>query len=149
MNNQSNEDIENQIICKDPKYNLWLFLCLIILYLIYFTLSIMSLNNLPIKQEKNICKSSHIWEYLLTSLIFIGIKIRILLEEKINKYIKITIITVPLLLLCWGIYEIYGVSCVSNLQNTDIYKIVNIQILLYIILYGILTIWKWRNWVKW
>lgn len=132
-------DIENQIICKEcnnNKYNLCILICLIILYLIYFTISIITLSNFSINLEKSMCKSSHIWEYLLTSLIIIGLKIRLLLEIN-NKYINIIII-VPLLLLCWGIYEIYGVSCISNLQNTDLYKIVIIQILMYMVWYGIL-----------
>jgi len=98
--------------------------CSVILGLITFTVfCIISISVISLKTTQNRCPDSDLWLYMLLSIV-IPVWLSLVASKKEKKTMadSICMIISELSILCWGTYEVFGVSCVSNLEDILLYK---------------------------
>ena len=169
QNTMPNIDIENgnNIIVADPVRNHtndyitnnWMifiksvgitFVVIIVLGLIaleitFLVFSIKALVITSVNDVNHVCSKSHLWEYLLVALICSFILPCGLNEKKTDTLLKIYCDTFlqfgfRIAFVLWGIHEIFDVDCVSYLNDTLLYKVSFIYVILNIIILGLTTI---------
>jgi hypothetical protein len=92
------------------------FIPLVLTFNIY---SIKSLIDVSYKDVSNVCSHSNIWYYLLTiTLLSISG-----LQKNNNNLESLLVILSMLAFFIWGSYELFGVSCIDQLKNTNLYNI--------------------------
>ena len=130
--NRKNEinDRINQSFLKIMKY---------LLILTYYIASIIALFIDNYAKEKNICKYSDLWTYLLFSLILNLILIKVLkYYEKINVQVmkKIdNIIIFKLVFIIWASLLFYSVPCIEDMKGTFLFTMSLMQYLIDIIIF--------------
>ena len=93
-----------------------IFIPLVLTFNIY---SIKSLIDVSYKDVSNVCSNSNIWYYLLTiTLLSISG-----LQKNNNNLESLLVILSILGFFLWGSYELFGVSCINQLKNTNVYNI--------------------------
>ena len=117
--------------------NLCCFTCSIILFSIsllaliitYIVFAIIGLVRTSLNIESELCHESNLWIYVLVSLIlFLKINNVITIFKKPEndgetKYFQFLVeFGISLSMFIWGAYELFGVKCVNNLNNTILYK---------------------------
>ena len=127
--NEINDKI-NQSFLKIMKY---------LLILTYYIASIIALFIDNYAKEKNICKYSDLWTYLLFSLILNLILIKVLkYYEKINVQVmkKIdNIIIFKLVFIIWASLLFYSVPCIEDMKGTFLFTMSLMQYLIDIIIF--------------
>jgi len=113
----------------------------------YIIFSIIALVNTSHKEIQDICPFSNIWIYLLLTLIlnggFFGTNIKAVdLKEDKKSGCCSSICTLLLQIgfLCWGAWEIWGVSCVDNIRPNIIYTMAEINVIATIVITGIIIV---------
>ena len=101
----------------------------------YVVFSIIALCDLSYKQQKDICKKSNAWIYILLNLISGVIIFGITKNKKDNNKKDNLLVSYIILIamMIWGCYELFGINCVSKLNNTLLYIMLQINIYLRII----------------
>jgi hypothetical protein len=115
--------------------NMILILALFCASISYVVFSIIALCDLSYKQQKDICKKSNAWIYILLNLIS-GVIIFGITKNKKDKNKKDNLLLSYIILIAmmiWGCYELFGINCVSKLNNTLLYIMLQINIYLRII----------------
>ena len=98
--------------------------------------SIKSLIDVSYKDVSNICSNTNIWYYLLTiTLLSISG-----LQKNNNKLESLLAVLQMLVFFIWGSYELFGVNCIDQLKNTNLYIISLTYWILITILLSILVI---------
>ena len=115
--------------------NMILILALFSASISYVVFSIIALCDLSYKQQKDICKKSNAWIYILLNLISGVIIFGITKNKKdTNKKEHLLLSYIILLaMMIWGCYELFGINCVSKLDNTLLYIMLQINVYLRII----------------
>ena len=111
----------------------------------YIVFAIIGLIGTSFNKEHELCNESHLWIYTLISLVLIGFAIKntsylmkmreiekereieflINTDKETNKrsYSKILFnFLISLGMFIWGAYEFFTIKCISNLNNTMLYK---------------------------
>jgi len=111
------------------------FIPLVLTFNIY---SIKSLIDVSYKDVSNVCSNSNIWYYLLTiTLLSISglqknnnnlesllVTLSISGLQKNNNNLESLLVTLSMLgFFIWGSYELFGISCIDQLKNTNLYNI--------------------------
>jgi len=92
------------------------FIPLVLTFNIY---SIKSLIDVSYKDVSNVCSNSNIWYYLLTITL-----LSISGLQKNNNNLESLLVTLSMLgFFIWGSYELFGISCIDQLKNTNLYNI--------------------------
>jgi hypothetical protein len=116
------------------------FICAPIVFIIF---SIMALVNTSIYELHEMCPETNLWIYLLISLI-IGIFInrKNTANNSSNEESKNTfsILIIPIGILCWGSYELWGVECVNEIKSNSIYTMSEISVIVGWVAIAIRTI---------
>jgi hypothetical protein len=122
------EDNENcKIISR------YVFIPLVLTFNIY---SIKSLIDVTYKDVSNMCSNSNIWYYLLAiNLLSISG-----LQKNNNNLESVLLVLYMIGFFIWGSYELFGVSCISKLNNTNLYTISLAYWIFITIILGIITI---------
>ena len=120
----------NQSFLKKMKY---------LLILTYYIASIIALSIDNYSEERNICKYSDLWIYLLFSLI-----LNLILLKKVLKYneLNITImkklckmIIFKFVFIIWASLLFYSVPCIEDMKGTFLFTMSLIQYLIDIIIF--------------
>jgi len=129
-NNNSNK-ISCLIICC----NMILILALFSASISYVVFCIIALCDLSYNQQKDICKKSNAWIYILLNLISGVIIFGITKNKKDNNKNSNLLVSYIILIamMIWGCYELFGINCVSKLNNTLLYIMLQINVYLRII----------------
>jgi hypothetical protein len=104
-----------------------------ILVLLYIIISIVIgsiiLYQTDINYIHDLCSSSNIWHYVLISTI--------LLIHNVCNTKPLFFIGIYLLMIGWGIYELFNVGCINELYSENIFKITFIHFIanIYYVLY--------------
>jgi hypothetical protein len=122
-------------------YSIVPFISLIILNIF----DIIGLLNDNLIKTKYLCNDSHIWHYVLISLIIINLfllSIKCIDKDdvkKLNYVLLFSAIYFPVMII-WGIVELFGILCINNLYNTLIYDMMVINWITYIFIFSIFFI---------
>ena len=108
----------------------------------YLVFAIIGLVNTSHKEIQDICPNSNIWIYLLVILIlnggFFGNNIKAIGERKKSGACGIICnLLLQMGFLCWGAYEIWGVSCVDEIRPDLVYTMAEINVIATIVIIGI------------
>ena len=104
------------------------------LVLTFNIFSIKSLIDVNYNDVSNICSSSNIWYYLLTiTLLSISS-----LQNYNNNYLEGLLSILGFFI--WGSYELFGVSCINQLKNSNLYIISLAYWIFITIILGIIII---------
>jgi hypothetical protein len=115
-------------------FGILLWSSLIILYIAYIVYAVISLAQTSYYDQKDLCPESNAWLFVLI-LFIVNPKIS---TEKGNKNKSICIIYFAFCI--WACYEYFHVECVSKLNDTLLYKILEINVIvLLIISFGMLV----------
>ncbi len=105
------------------------FICAPIVFIIF---SIMALVNTSNHELHEMCPETNLWIYLLISLI-VGIitNRKNAANNSSNEESKNTfsILIIPIGILCWGSYELWGVECVNEIKSNSIYTMSEISVI--------------------
>ena len=131
--NESNNS--TKISCLIICCNMILILALFSASISYVVFSIIALCDLSYQQQKDICKKSNAWIYILLNLISGVIIFGITKNKKDNNKKDHLLLSYIILLamMIWGCYELFGINCVSKLDNTLLYIMLQINVYLRII----------------
>jgi len=108
----------------------------------FIVYTIIGLCDLSFKEQKKQCSNSNLWVYVLVNLIVTSmISMSVTKTEKKLKSISILEsllsfiiqILISLGFTVWGCYEFFGVNCIDTLNDTILYKILEINVVLGII----------------
>lgn len=126
---------KNNTSCLIICCNIILILALFSASISYVVFSIIALCDLSYKQQKDICKKSNAWIYILLNLISGVIIFGITKNKKdTNKKDNLLVSYIILIaMMIWGCYELFGINCVSKLDNTLLYIMLQINVYLRII----------------
>ena len=126
---------ESKFSCLIICCNMILILALFSASISYIVFSIIALCDLSYQQQKNICKKSNAWIYILLNLISGVIIFGITKNKKdTNKKDNLLVSYIILIaMMIWGCYELFGINCVSKLHNTLLYIMLQINVYLRII----------------
>ena len=148
-------DIENQVVRNDDLqlivvyngtrrfYFIYIYfiaslLCvsLVILYFIFIIYSIISLCKISYYEQKELCRDSDIWVFIIVCLTLTPLLSSNIIQSytKDNKAILKNCFIYAIIII-WGLHECFIVDCVSELYNTLLYFILEINIV-----YGILLL---------
>lgn len=129
------ENNSNNFSCLIICCNMILILALFSASISYVVFSIIALCDLSYKQQKEICKKSNAWIYILLNLISGVIIFGITKNKKdTNKKDNLLVSYIILIaMMIWGCYELFGINCVSKLDNTLLYIMLQINVYLRII----------------
>ena len=111
-----------------------------IAFLVY---SFTAIINTSSEEAREICNRSDLWEYLFMAIVFTFPTCTIVVPcENIIDTIATLLLqmTISLVFSIWGLYELYGVNCVDELQDTLLYKMSYIQFLISTVEVGALVI---------
>ena len=125
----------NKFSCLIICCNMILILALFSASISYVVFCIIALCDLSYKQQKEICKKSNAWIYILLNLISGVIIFGITKNKKdTNKKDNLLVSYIILIaMMIWGCYELFGINCVSKLDNTLLYIMLQINVYLRII----------------
>lgn len=126
---------KNNTSCLIICCNIILILALFSASISYVVFCIIALCDLSYKQQKDICKKSNAWIYILLNLISGVIIFGITKNKKdTNKKDNLLVSYIILIaMMIWGCYELFGINCVSKLDNTLLYIMLQINVYLRII----------------
>lgn len=102
------------------------------LFICYLLFSILSLYYVSYHEQKNECKNSNLWINTLLNIISYCVLLNIYFTHKYY-YIKIITILIHLSIFIWSFIELYFINCINNLNNTDLYLILQLNTFLGII----------------
>jgi hypothetical protein len=120
-----------------------LIVCSLILgSIVYVVFAIISLCETSYIEQKNMCKQSNMWLYILINLIISSVNTTSFVNKRYSDEKQTPILNILILfgLLSWGCYELFGVECVNNLHSTLLYIILEINVIVEIIINGIVII---------
>lgn len=126
---------KNNTSCLIICCNMILILALFSASISYVVFCIIALCDLSYQQQKDICNKSNAWIYILLNLIS-GVIIFGITKNKKDTSKKDNLLVSYIILIAmmiWGCYELFGINCVSKLDNTLLYIMLQINVYLRII----------------
>lgn len=118
----------------------------IITYIVYV---IMSLCETSYSEQKDMCKESNVWLFLLLDLIAKLIVGNLSAKSKYNSIQESNTESksnntleslISLSFAIWGCYELFGINCVDNLKSTLLYTMLQVTVINNIIIFGIIIL---------
>jgi len=134
--------------CKCLIEILFLF-CSIALVVTYTVYVIISLCQTSYNKQKEMCRNSNIWVYLLLNIICNSLLTSSTVNSKLNSnsknknnsnYLYLIQVLYILSFTIWGCIELFGVNCVDNLNSTLLYTMMEVSVFIRIIILGLLLI---------
>jgi hypothetical protein len=134
--------------CKCLLEILSLFCC-IALAVTYTVYVIISLCQTSYDEQKEMCKNSNIWLYLLLNIICNSLITSSTVNSKLNSnsknknnsnYSNLIQVLYVLSFTIWGCIELFGVNCVDNIKSTLLYTMMEVSVFIRLIILGLLLI---------